>query len=135
MSNKTWYWIWGGMDILCAALGFIPGPQGALYWLLFGVSVGFFLPPAAILYGAVKKEDRKTVKTIQTLCLIWFAVMLVMLIVNLASISASAAAGTAVYYLLIVLSSPMICSQIWVVPMFGFGCLLTVCRQYLRKKQ
>ncbi len=134
MSNKTWYWIWGGMYAICAVLGFIPGPQGALYWLLFGISLLFFVPPAVILRQAVTAKDRRSIKIMRTVCLTWFAVMLFLLILNLGSIGASAAAGAAVYYFLVVLASPMICSQIWVVPMFLFGCLLTVCFQQLRKQ-
>lgn len=135
MKNKYLYITWAVMYLLCALLGFLPHPQGAVYWLLFLISVMFFIPPAVILYQAIHHDDKKHVRIVRNLSIAWLCVMLVMLVVNLLSIGSSRAVGTALYYMLVVLASPMICAQIWVAPMFGFGCLLTASIQHLRKKK
>ena len=134
MKYKYLYILWAGMYLLCAGLGFLPNPEGAAYWLLFGIGMMFFVPPGVILCQAIRSEDKKQVKAVMRISISWLSVMLVMLVVNFLSISATEAVGTAMYYLLVVMASPMVCSQIWVAPMFAFGCLLTASVQYLRKK-
>lgn len=134
MKYKYLYIIWAGMYLLCAALGFLPEPEGAVYWLLFGIGMMFFIPPAVILCQAIRTENRKQVKAVMWISISWLSVMLMMLVANFLSIGATEAVGTALYYMLVVMASPMVCSQIWVAPMFAFGCLLTASVQYLRKK-
>lgn len=133
MKNKYLYIIWAGMYLLCAVLGFLPEPEGAVYWLLFFIGMMFFIPPGVILWQAVKAGDKRNVRAIRTISILWLCVMLVLLVANLMSVGATQAVGTALYYMLIVLASPMICCQIWVAATFGFGCLLTASLQYLRK--
>ena len=134
MKYKHLYLMWAGMYLLCAILGFLPHPQGISYWLLFFIAAVFFVPPFWILVQALRQGNRRQVKAVLTISAIWLGLTLVLLIVNFLSVASSQAVGTAMYYLLTVLSSPMICSQIWIVPMFCFGCLLTASWQYLRKK-
>ena len=59
---------------------------------------------------------------------------MVTLVVNFLSYEASAAAGTVLYWLLILVSTPMICSQVWVVGLFGWALLLFTCLKYLKKR-
>jgi hypothetical protein len=44
-----------------------------------------------------------------------------------------AAAGTALYYLLVFFTSPMICGQIWVLSLFLFALILTTSHHFLKK--
>ena len=133
--NKTSYFaLWGGMYILCAGLGFIPEPEGALKWLLVILAVLFFAPPAGLLHFAVKAGDTHTVKLIRNLCLLSLGATVVVLILNFMSLIWSEAVGNALYGLLIVVSSPMICAQYWLLSMFLWACLLMVSIKYLRKK-
>ena len=134
MTKKKLYIFWGGMFVICAALGFIPAPKGAAYWSMFLFSLIFFVPPTILLYKAIKGSDRKELRRIRTISLISLGLTLLALMLNFLSVDATAAAGTAVYYILIVVSSPMICGQIWVLSLFLWGCLLTASWQNLRKK-
>ena len=64
MKNKHLFWIWGGLFILCALLGFIPQPEGFLKALLILFSVAFFIPGFVLLFRAAKEKDLSLLKTI-----------------------------------------------------------------------
>ena len=134
MRNKLLYILWGAMYVLCAGLGCISKPEGALYWILFFLAILFFLPPAILLSRSVKAGDRRTVAVIRNLSLIWLAAAMVLVMLNFATVGASAAAGQVLYALLVLVASPMVCGQVWIVPMFLWACLLTAAWQYLKKK-
>lgn len=134
MTKKKLYIFWGVMFVICAALGFIPAPKGAAYWSMFLFSLIFFVPPTILLYKAIKGSDRKELGRIRTISLISLGLTLLALVLNFLSVNATEAAGRAVYYILIIVSSPMVCGQIWVVSLFLWGCLLTASWQNLRKK-
>ena len=133
MSKRTLYIIWGIFFVICAGLGFIPSPDGPAYWIMFFFSLIFFISPAVLLYRAVKAGDRREVKRIFWLCVSSLAATLVALALNFLSVDATETAGKAVYYILIVVSSPMVCGQIWVSSLFWWGCLLTASTQELWK--
>ena len=135
MKNSHWYLIWAGMFLLCAVLGFIPSPEGFLYGLCVALSVLFFLPPAVLLYRAVKEKDRNTFRRIRNLSLISLVGTVVLFIGNIVSVSASEAVGDVLYWLLILVSSPMTCARIWVLSLFLWACLLMVSFQQLMKKE
>lgn len=134
MKYKYLYIMWAGMYLLCAGLGFLSPAQGLVFWLLFFIGMLFFVPPVWILTKALREQNRRQVKALLTVSAAWLGLTLVLLIVNFLSVASPEAVGTAMYYFLTVLSSPMICSQIWLAPMFCFGCLLTASWQYLQKK-
>ena len=131
--NKTSYFaLWGGLFVICAGLGFIPNPEGALKWILVAFSVLFFLPPALMLWGAVKKRDTDTVKLLRNLSLLSLGATVAVMILNLMSLGWSEAAGNALYVLLIIVSCPMVCAQYGLLSLFLWACLLMVCIKYLR---
>ena len=134
MSNNVLYIIWAALYVICAGLGFIPSPEGAAYWILLFFSLLFFVPPALILYRAAKKGEKKVLRRIRNLSLVSLIATLVMIILNIFSVAFTEAMGTALYYILIVVSSPMICGQIWAVSLFLWACLLMAALQQLRKK-
>ena len=133
MTKRMLYTIWGALFVLCAGLGFIPAPKGAAYWSMLLFSLVFFVPPTILLTKAVKGGDRREVKRIFWICIASLVATVVTLALNFLSVDATEAAGIAVYYILIVVSSPMICGQIWVVSLFLWGCLLTASAQELWK--
>ena len=135
MSNKHLYCLWGGLFILCALLGFIPGPQGVLRFLLTALSVLFFLPGGVLLARARKKGDTVTVRLIRNLSLVSLGLTLGMIIANLLCILASPALGDALYAVLVILSSPMVCSGYWILSLFLWACLLVVSLDTLRKQK
>jgi hypothetical protein len=135
MNNQKISMIWAFLYGACAALGFIPNPVGALSGFMIVLSVAFFIPPAVLVYRSIKNRDFLLLKKLRYLSLIWLGLTTVMVSLNFLSVEASEAAGKVLYWLLILVSSPMICSQTWIVPIFLWGCLLTVCLQYREKKE
>lgn len=133
MFHQIFYTLWGAMFVLCAALGFIPEPQGAAKWALTALSVLFFLPPAVLVWRAGKEKDFFTLRLIRNLCLCSLGLTLVLLIAAFAAIPASLAVGDILYGVLTVLSAPMICSQIPVVSLCLWAVLLWSCILMLRK--
>lgn len=134
MNKKILFALWGGLYILCAGLGFIPNPAGAGRAAMIAAAVIFFLPGAFLLYLGKKSGDRKTLKLICALSAASLALTLVLLVVNFLSVGAVEAVGDLLYGLLIIVSSPMVCSQYWAVSMFGWACFLMVSISGLKKK-
>lgn len=134
MKDKQLYFIWGGMYVLCAGLGFIPEPAGLGKALLVLASIGFFVPAGMLLYRSVTAGDRKTLKLFRNLSLLWLGITLVLLVVNLLSARGPQWLGNVLHALLVIVSSPMICSQHWVAVLFLWACLLMVSLRYLKRK-
>ena len=134
MTKKTLFALWGGMFIICAGLGFIPEPEGSLQVLLTLIALAFFVPPAMLLYRAVKDHDTHTVTLVRNLSGLSLVLTLVFLIANFMTALSSETLGTLVYYILVIVSSPMICSGHWAMSLFLWACLLMVSLKALRKK-
>ena len=128
MKQNGFLALWGGMFILCAGLGFIPEPTGFLRWMMTGLSLLFFLPPFLLLGSG----DRERVKLVRTLSGISLLITLVLIIANFAAFSAPETLGAALYVLLVILSSPMVCSGYWALSLFGWACLLMVSLKLLK---
>ena len=56
------YWTWAGLYLLTCGLGFIPNPADGWAVLLLMLALGFFVPPALLLYGAIRGKEWKTVR-------------------------------------------------------------------------
>lgn len=134
MKRKNLYIAWAVLYVICAALGFIHEPEGVLAGVMVTLSLLFFLPPAILLYRAIPREQWGTVRVVRNLSIASLALTLVMLVLNFLSLGASDAAGYVLYGLLILVSSPMVCAQAWVVSLFLWACLLMVSLKYLKKK-
>ena len=63
MNSKTLFTLWGGLFALCAGLGFIPNPTGALKILLILAAIAFFVPPLIL----IRKGGKKTRQLIGSL--------------------------------------------------------------------
>lgn len=134
MTKTAWYTLWGGLFILCAGLGFIPEPAGLLRFLMTAISIGFFIPPGFLLYGAYRNQDNQTLRLIRNLSAGSLLLTLAVLICNFLSLMAPEALGNFLYVLLVFVSVPMICSQYWVISLFLWACLLMVSLKYLKRK-
>lgn len=134
---KKWilYAAWAMMYVMCAVLGFIPNPQGAMYWLLLAFSLLFFMPPMILTGQSIKDGDVAELKRIRLISLIWLGLTVILIGLNFLSVGFTAAGGKFVYWLLIIGTSPMICGQIWVIPIFLWGCLLSAAWQEIFKRK
>ncbi len=136
MKNSKKYWIlWAVAYGICTVCGFFPVAPGAVSGLFVLLSLGFFVPPAFLIYEAVQNKWPKTLRIIRNLSLISLALTLVTILLNFVSIQASEEWGLVLYWLLILVSTPMICSQVWVLGLFGWAMLLFTCLTYLKKKK
>lgn len=124
MSRKTVYILWGALFALCAGLGFVTEPRGVLRWLLTALSVVFFLPPAYLLVTARRQGDRDTCCLIRNLAALSLALTLLTLIANVMFAVGSQRLGLFLHGVLVVVSSPMICSGYWALSLFLWACIL-----------
>lgn len=134
MKQKTLFILWGALFILCAGMGFIHEPEGALRILMIGLALLFFAVGWLILFRADKNADMHSLHLIRNLSAFSLGLTLLMLIGNFMSVAASETIGNIVHSILVIVSSPMVCSQYWAVSMFMWACLLLTAQRCLRKK-
>ena len=133
MISKFLFTLWGILFSLCAGLGFIPEPEGALGVLLTLCALIFFLPPAFLLYQAGKKQDSETLLLIRNLSALSLGLTLLLLILNFFTAFSSEVLGQILHSVLVIVSSPMLCSGHWAMSLFLWACLLTVSRKLLKR--
>ena len=119
MKQKNLYAIWSVLFVLCCALGFLPQKNIVLTM----VSVLFFLPGVLILVDAYKQNDNKALLRLRYISLGSLVLTLAILAANFASAQGSLKLGDALHYILGIVSTPMFCSSIWVLPLFLWACL------------
>ena len=132
-TKKIWLF-WGLFYLICTVCGFIPSPGGAIYGLLVLLSLGFFVPPGMLIYQAVTQKDRKLLKRVWLLSIVSLGATLVTILLNFLAVGASESWGLVLYWLLILVSTPMICGQSWFIGLFGWACLLMTSIHFLRAK-
>lgn len=126
--------LWAGMFILCAVLGFVEVSDTATKVLLVILSLLFFAPPFADLWFSWQRKDAAELRLLRNLCMISLGGTLMLLVGNVLSVLSSGyALGNALYYLLVVVSTPMICGQYWVYSLLLWAILLWSCIAALRK--
>ena len=129
MNKRILFALWGGMFLLCAGLGFLPEEN----FFLTLAALASFAPPTVLLYRAGTNRDVHTLTLVRNLSALSLGLTLAFLVLNLMSTFASETLGTFVYYILVIVSSPMICSGHWALSMFCWACLLTAASQLLKK--
>lgn len=130
MKHRSLFALWGGLFILCAGLGFIPEPEGVLRSVLSLLAAASFLPPACILWQERQEKHSPDRVLIRNLSALSLGLTLVLLITNFLTAMASETLGTVLHYVLVIVSSPMICSGYWAVSLFFWACLLVAsCRK------
>ena len=127
--------LWAGMFILCAGLGFIPELQGGLRSGLSLVSGAFFLPPFWLLRQARQQGDVSAAALVRNLSALSLGLTVLLLVMNLMSVGFGETAGNILYYVLVIVSSPMICSGVWAISLFLWACLLLTAGKLCRKKK
>jgi len=129
MKRKILYALWACLFSLCAGLGFIPEPVQIQARIMTLLAVLFFLPPALLLYRAGEND----VRLIRNLSAMSLGLTLVLLILNFFTAFSSEALGLVLHYVLIIVSSPMICSGHWALSLFLWACLLVASLRQLRR--
>ena len=124
MKYRFLYALWGALFILCAGLGFIPEPAGALKVLLTGVSLLFFLPPAVLVWQSRREKNRAVLALVRNLSIASLSLSALLIIANFLAAFRSELLGNILHGVLVVVSSPMICSSHWAMSLFFWACLL-----------
>ena len=126
---------WGGLFVICAGLGFLPEPQGALRGLLIALAVVFFLPGALLLWQGRRQKDDDAIRLVRNLSALSLGLTLALLVANVASVLAPETVGDLLHGVLGVVSVPMFCGQVWVMSLFLWACLLICSLRLLSKKK
>ena len=124
MKKRILYIIWAGLYLLCAGLSFIPQPTEIGQVAMALLSLCFFIPGGILLYDAISRKDRKCLFTLRLISALSLGLTTILYICNLLSATASDAAGTALYYLLLAVSAPMVSMGIELLSLFLWACLL-----------
>ena len=124
MKSQFLYALWGALFILCAGLGFIPEPAGMLRVLLTGLSILFFLPPAVLVWKGRREKDRMALSLVRNLSIASLSLSVLLIIANFLTVFRSELLGDILHGVLVVVSSPMICSGHWAMSLFFWACLL-----------
>lgn len=124
MKSQFLYALWGALFILCAGLGFIPEPAGVLRVLLTGLSILFFLPPAVLVWKGRREKDRMALSLVRNLSIASLSLSVLLIIANFLTVFRSELLGDILHGVLVVVSSPMICSGHWAMSLFFWACLL-----------
>ena len=129
MKKNVLFMVWAALFILCAGLGFVTEPGSLMKAVMVMLAAGFFVPPALIL----KKGQREEVLLVRNFSVASLALTLVLLVANIMSVQNAQAVGDVLFWILTVVSAPMVCSQYWAVSMFGWACLMIVAWKKCRK--
>ena len=131
--NKWLYFSWGILYALSAVLGLVQDPSETQKLLMLIFSLTFFVPGFLLLYNAIQSGTRTGVLTVRLVSLASLVLTTGGLVAMLLSAGTGSEVATDVtYYVLAVVSVPMLCSQIWVVSLFLWACLLF--SSFIKKK-
>lgn len=133
MDRKFLPALWGGMFVVCAALGFVPEPTGGLSFLMALLSLLFFAPPVLLLRQAAMRGHVPTATLVRNLAALSLGLTLAALVANVLSLLGSEALGDVLHVVLVIVSAPMFCAQIWAVPLFCWAFLMIGAHKLVKK--
>ena len=132
MKKKSFiYVIWAVWYLCCLLLSMGAEPSGMAKVPFVVVGITTYAPPLYLLY--LSKKDAKTIKLVRTISIASLATFVVLYALNIMSVNWSAAAGTVLYYMMVVLCAPVMCGQFFIVSLYLWGCLLWACILMLKK--
>lgn len=126
MKKSILFPLWGVLAIICAMLGFIPEPAGAVKMAVNLCSLLFFIPPALLLWLARQNRDVKLKKTIRNLSIASLLLTVLAFTACVRTAMGSEALGNFLHGVLNVVSVPMLISPWWALSLFLWSCLLVV---------
>ena len=116
--------VWAVLYALCVGLGFVTEPTAGEKAFLIALSIGFFVPPYWLYFLARKENNRKTILVLRLISIGILALTVLFLILTFLSVNFSEQAGLVLGVLLTMFSAPMVCSQVWVLPLFLWATLM-----------
>ena len=125
--------LWGVLFAACAGLGFVSQPEGALKWLLGAIGLVFFAPPLLLLRRAKESGDRAVAALVRNLAIASLVLTLLALVGNVLSLLGGVTLGNVLNAVLAIVSTPMFCSQIWVLSIFCWAFLMISANKLLKK--
>ena len=106
--------IWAGMFILCAVMGYLPQTTQANRILLMILAGLFFVPPGLDVWFSYQRKDAGELRLVRNLCMISLGSTLLLLVANMLSVLGNShALGDGLYWVLVLVSTPMICGRYW----------------------
>ncbi len=134
-KKKILYIVWAVLYCICVGFGFVNNPTAGEKAFLIILSIGFFVPPYWLYFIAQKENSRKTLLALRLISIGILALTLVFLVLTFLSVNFSDRAGFVLGVLLTMFSAPMICSQVWVLPLFLWAVLMMLTLQKPRPDQ
>lgn len=124
MRQHTWYYVWLGLFLITAVLGFFPQQDGILRILRLALTVLFFAPPVVILRRGSSRDARRIFAiSAASLCLSASVIVLSVIFAR-----AGAFLGNILHIVLVIVSAPMVCGGVWVLSLFLWACLMFACK-------
>ena len=133
MKKKGLFVLWGVLFVSCAGLGFVPQPTGGLKWLLGLLGLLFFAPPVLLLARAKESGDRAVAALVRNLSVASLVLTLLALVGNVLSLLGGVTLGNVLNAVLAIVSTPMFCSQIWVLSIFCWAFLMIAANKLVKK--
>ena len=124
LNKKLLYIAWAMMYVICAAVGFVAPQTTGEKVALFVVSLVFFIPPVLLAVRAYRKHSKRTFRRLALISGLSLGLTTVVYIANIASAYASETVGNILYWLLILVSVPMVSMGVQLLSMFLWACLL-----------
>lgn len=128
MKKKFLYMAWAILYCACVAISFVADPESGAFLQIL-ISICFFVPPYWLCFLAQKENSRKTLMILRLVSGCVLALTLILIILNILSVNFSQQTGLVLYVLLVLFSAPMVCAQIWALPLFLWACLLILTLQ------
>ena len=133
MKKKGLFVLWGVLFVSCAGLGFVPQPTGGLKWLLGLLGLLFFAPPVLLLARVQESGDRAVAALVRNLAIASLVLTLLALVGNVLSLLGGVKLGNVLNAVLAIVSTPMFCSQIWVLSIFCWAFLMIAANKLVKK--
>ena len=133
MKKKGLFVLWGVLFVSCAGLGFVPQPTGGLKWLLGLLGLLFFAPPVLLLARAQESGDRAVAALVRNLSVASLVLTLLALVGNVLSLLGGVTLGNVMNVVLAIVSTPMFCSQVWVLSIFCWAFLMIAANKLVKK--
>ena len=133
MKKKGLFVLWGVLFAACAGLGFVPQPTGGLKWLLGLLGLLFFAPPVLLLARAQESGDRAVAALVRNLAIASLVLTLLALVGNVLSLLGGVTLGNVLNVVLAIVSTPMFCSQVWVLSIFCWAFLMIAANKLVKK--